>query len=66
MLCPYGNYNQNGGEKFRGKWTNGSGATASTVTFSEAPIGYSGGQLLTLSGTLKATTPTGGLLTLSH
>jgi hypothetical protein len=66
MLSPYGSYTQSAGEKFRGKWTNGSGATASTVSFTEAPIGSIGGKTITLTGTLKATTSTGGLITLSH
>jgi hypothetical protein len=66
QLSPYGWYTQAASEKFRGKWTNGSGATASTVAFTEAPIGYIGGKLITLSGTLKATTSTGALITLSH
>jgi hypothetical protein len=67
QLSPYGSYTQAAEEKFRGKWTNGSGVTASTVTFTEAPIGYAGGKPITLSGTLKATTTTtGGLITLSH
>lgn len=66
MLSPYGWYTQGSSEKFRGKWTNGSGTTASTVAFTEAPIGYIGGKLITLTGTLKATTSSGGLITLSH
>lgn len=66
QLSPYSWYEQAAGQKFTGKWTNGSGATASTVSFTEAPIGYAGGKLITFSGTLKATTSTGGLITLSH
>jgi hypothetical protein len=50
-------------------WTNGSGATNSTITFSKTLIGTSGGGTgfpLTLTGTFTATTKAGGLLTLSH
>ena len=52
----------------KGTWTNGSGATNSTVTFNEAQVGLlnSTGASITISGTFTATTSTGTLLTLSH
>lgn len=67
FVSPFGYYLQSAEQKDRGTWTNGSGATSSTVTFKEAPIGHdSGGKTITFSGTLKVTTPSGGLVTLSH
>jgi hypothetical protein len=66
-LSPYGSYFQQGGENDNGTWVNGSGTTPSTITFKEAPIGAdTGGKTITFSGTLKATTLSGGLITLSH
>lgn len=50
-----------------GEFKNGSGGTASTMTFSNDPIGYDNSaehNPLTISGTYKVTTSTGGLLTL--
>ena len=48
-------------------WTNGSGLTASTVKFTNQVIGGTfSGKVVTIEGTLKATTSSGGLLTLSH
>jgi hypothetical protein len=50
-------------------WTNGSGTTASTINFNETVIGVlhsNTSTKLTLSGSVKATTGTGGLLTMSH
>lgn len=49
-------------------WTNGSGATSSTIDFNELNVGAltSGFAKITVSGSLTATTSTGGLLTQSH
>jgi hypothetical protein len=68
MLSPYGIYWQETVEKIKPSWTNGSGATASTVTFKETPIGHDEkGKMITMTGTFKATDySTGGLVTLSH
>jgi hypothetical protein len=62
---PWGIYWQD--YEFSGTWVNGSGATASTVTFTNQRFGTTtGGQKLTIEGQVKATTPSGGLITLSH
>lgn len=46
-------------------WTNGSGATNSTMTLNELVIGTTtGGQKITVSGTITAKTAAGGLVTL--
>lgn len=45
-------------------FSNGSGATASTLAFSNDEIGREGTTALLLTGTLNVTTSTGGLLTL--
>jgi len=64
---PYGQYSQITTGQDRGSWTNGSGTTASTVTFNEALIGHdTAGKSITFTGTMKVTTSTGGLVTLSH
>jgi hypothetical protein len=48
-----------------GDWKNGSGSTASTVTFLKDKAGTTlDGYPVTISGTLKVTTSTGGLLTI--
>jgi hypothetical protein len=66
VYSPWGTYWQN--YEVSGTWVNGSGSTASTVTFASQPFGTTtpGGQTLTLEGQLKVTTPSGGLVTLSH
>lgn len=66
---PWGNYYYSFYGSPVGAWTNGSGATQSTITFNEANFGALtsfGLAKITVSGTLTATTSTGGLLTLSH
>jgi hypothetical protein len=61
---PYGLYT---GDAVTVPWTNGSGATASTVTFNKTRIGtLEGGAVITATGTIKATTEAGALLTLTH
>ncbi len=62
----YGGYGQ-GKESFV-DWTNGSGATSSKIKFSETYLGARQTDLskITLSGSITATTNSGGLLTLSH
>lgn len=48
-------------------WVNGSGSVPSTMTLNELYIGSTtGGQKITLSGTITAKTASGGLVTLSH
>jgi hypothetical protein len=69
-LSPYGQY-QFGGASLKdviAGWTNGSEATPSTIDFNETYLGSveSTGASLTLTGSVKATTSAGGLLTLSH
>jgi hypothetical protein len=61
---PWGLYTQS---TVVGTFTNGSGATPSTVTFNNVTIGVNQatGLPLTLSGTFTVKTGTGGLLTLS-
>jgi hypothetical protein len=62
-----GYWQKTGGVGTSPAWANGSGATASTVTFSNAYIGNTfGGQKVTIDGTFKVTNWTGGLVTLSH
>lgn len=64
---PFGQYEGQVG-KPTGVWTNGSGATNSTLTFPETLVGYlqSGGAKISFSGTFTVSTFTGGLITLSH
>lgn len=67
LSSPWGYYDQvsnSGG--FNAGWENGSGATASTFTLANQTFGWISKQKLTLEGTVKVTTTTGGLLTLSH
>jgi hypothetical protein len=63
---PFGTYGQDG--EPIATYVNGSGATASTLSLTNATIGHrlSDGKAITISGTFNSTTPTGGLLTLSH
>lgn len=63
---PWGAYEGVGsyGGQFEGTWTNGSGGTPSRITFANADIGSSASQSIRLSGTLDATTDTGGIVTL--
>lgn len=70
-ISPYGTflggYGQNK-ETIAG-WTNGSGSTPSTINFNETYLGVlesDHSAKITLTGTITATTSTGGLLTLSH
>jgi hypothetical protein len=69
LYGPWGSYWQQSkvvGGGFNGTWVNGSGATASTVTFSNQTFGYTAAGLkMTMEGTVKVTTPSGGLITLS-
>ena len=63
LSSPWGSYSQ---ESFKASWVNGSGATASTINFNNTTIGFgTDGKALTLTGSLKVTTPAGGLVTLS-
>ena len=65
LWSPWGSYSQNVAAD--GTWVNGSGSTASTATFSGQTVGYTtGGKKVSIEGTFKATTSSGGLLTLSH
>jgi hypothetical protein len=66
VTSPWGKYLQNG--KALGVWVNGSALTPSTLTYSKTQIGLHSatGQPITISGTFKATTSSGGALTLSH
>lgn len=65
LESPWGSYTQTNDTE--ATWVNGSGATASTVTFNNQTVGFTtSGKAVSISGTFKATTPTGGLLTLSH
>lgn len=71
LQSPWGSYSQqsgaSGGGGSNGVWVNGSGSTASTVTFGNPTVGWTfGGKKVSIEGTFKATTSTGGLLTLSH
>jgi hypothetical protein len=62
-----GYWQNTGGKGSTATWTNGSGSTASTVKFTNQWIGSTfSGKQVTIEGTLKATTLSGGLLTLSH
>jgi hypothetical protein len=61
---PFGTYQQ---AKMVVPFTNGSGSTASKITFNNTKLGTVTGlccKTLTLSGSLKVTTSSGGLLTL--
>jgi len=60
---PYGLYVR---RTFQVPWTNGSGSTQSTITFNKTEIGEANFGPITATGTVTATTTTGGLLTLSH
>jgi len=72
LNSPFGSYSQvsgaSGGGGSNATWVNGSGATASTITFVNQTLGwtYAGSKKITLDGVFKATTTSGGLLTLSH
>lgn len=66
---PWGSYYSGYYGMIVGGWTNGSGATASTINFNEYNVGVLASDVskkLTLTGAIAATTKTGGLLTLSH
>jgi hypothetical protein len=66
LMSPYGQYSQEPGT-IGGTWVNGSGSTASTLTFSNEMLGWTlTGKKITIDGTFKATNSLGGLLTLSH
>ncbi len=70
-LSPYGAYlgGYGQGKETIAGWTNGSGSTSSTINFNETYLGTLESDLsskITLTGTITATTSTGGLLTLSH
>jgi hypothetical protein len=64
LKSPWGAYA--GGSPFLTGWTNGSGATQSTLTFNENVVGTIGSAKITISGSITVTTGTGGLLTLIH
>lgn len=71
LSSPWGSYSQVSGNGEGGSdatWVNGSGLTPSTATFKNQTVGYtySGGKKISIEGTFKVTTSTGGLLTLSH
>lgn len=64
---PWGTYTTL--SQLNGNWTNGSGATNSTVTYNEAKVGQLNAgahETITMSGTFTATTSSGTLITLSH
>lgn len=66
LQSPWGNYTASPSYPV-GVWTNGSGATHSTIKFSETIVGkLSSGADISFSGTFTAKTNTGGLITLSH
>lgn len=60
---PYGAWNQNA---WKIPWTNGSGSTQSTLTFSNTKIGASNSGTITATGTLTVSRSSGELLTLTH
>jgi hypothetical protein len=70
LWSPWGSYSQVTGGGSDATWVNGSGLTASTATFkSQTTVGYTSfpsGKKVSIEGTFKVTTSTGGLLTLSH
>jgi hypothetical protein len=69
VSSPYGSYSWAAGSSdVKIGWTNGSGATASTLTFSETVLGIhtDGKSKISLTGSIKVTTSAGGLVTLSH
>jgi len=68
QTSPWGFYRQSTGETDNWTWVNGSGSTPSTITLNEQYVGYlsSTGEKITVSGTLTATTLSGGLITLTH
>lgn len=65
---PWGSYVPSPAYVPVGVWTNGSGATNSTVAFPETTVGINepGGNKISFSGTFTAKTVAGGLITLSH
>jgi len=65
---PWGQYLQNTSGTSQWTWVNGSGSTSSTIALNETYVGnLSGtGEKITISGTLTATTLSGGLITLTH
>jgi hypothetical protein len=62
LPSPFGTYTQD--LEAVGKFVNGSGGTASTVTFENQPIGERFAKPLKITGTFKVTTGSGGLMTL--
>lgn len=68
-FSPWGDYYPGYYGQIVGTWTNGSGLTPSTISFNEFTVGgltSNPATKISLTGTIKATTSTGGLLTLSH
>ena len=65
---PWGQYDPSPSYVPVGVWTNGSGATNSTINFGESTVGIHepGGAKISFSGAFTAKTGTGGLITLSH
>ncbi|HET9154707.1 MAG TPA: hypothetical protein VFN85_11400 [Solirubrobacterales bacterium] len=64
---PWGNYWQESSGLDQWTWVNGSGTTPSTITLNEVRVGHTvGGENITISGSLTATTTSGGLITLVH
>ncbi|HET7443047.1 MAG TPA: hypothetical protein VFJ57_00155 [Solirubrobacterales bacterium] len=63
---PFGVYTEAAGATIVSSFVNGSGVTSSTATFTKQKVGTrnSDGLPITISGTLKVTTPSGGLMTL--
>jgi len=61
---PFGVYTQ--AEHVAAGWTNGTETTPSTINFNETVLGTVFGGTLTVTGTITATTSTGGLLAMSH
>jgi hypothetical protein len=67
LSSPWGGYLQNSSGLDKWSWVNGSGSTPSTLTLNDVRVGYlaSTGENITISGTFKATTLSGGLITLA-
>jgi len=67
LSSPFGEYLQFSSGLDKWAWVNGSGSTPSTLTLNDVRVGYlaSTHEYITISGTFKATTLSGGLITLA-
>jgi hypothetical protein len=63
LFSPYGQYST---AQFTVPFTNGSGGTKSSITFSETVIGYYGGNAIKAAGTLTISDGSTGTRTLTH